>query len=69
MSRILYTMKEIRRLTGFHPATIYRKIKKNEFPEPIKIGTASHWPEEDYAKWRAEYTSKQRADPTDKLCE
>lgn len=37
MSGILCTMKEIRRLTGFHPATIYRKIKKNEFPEPIKI--------------------------------
>ncbi|WP_114063789.1 helix-turn-helix transcriptional regulator [Chromobacterium vaccinii] len=45
-------MKDIRRLTGFHPATIYRKIKLNEFPAPIKIGSASRWPEEVFTEWR-----------------
>jgi prophage regulatory protein len=32
-------------------ATIYRKIKANEFPKPIKQGKFSYWLEDDINRW------------------
>jgi predicted DNA-binding transcriptional regulator AlpA len=31
------------RLIGVHPSTIYRLIKKREWPKPIHVGGSSRW--------------------------
>ena len=31
------------RLIGVHPSTIYRLIKKREWPKPVHVGGSSRW--------------------------
>lgn len=47
-------MTDVRRRTGLHRATIYRKIARGEFPSGLAIGTNSTgWYESDVDAWVA----------------
>ena len=47
-------MPEVIHLTGYSRATIYRKIKRGEFPPGIPLGAnATGWHESDLAAWTA----------------
>lgn len=49
----LAPLKDVTRDTGLSRPTIYRKIRDNEFPKPVKIGTASRWIRREVAAWIA----------------
>ncbi len=44
--------RRVEELTGLSKATIYRLIKKGDFPPPYKVGArASRWPERVVREW------------------
>lgn len=47
----LYRMRDLTQLLKVSKETIYKWIKKQDFPEPIKIGRASAWLSEDVHNW------------------
>ena len=44
ITKMSYRLSELLQLFGVSKPSIYRWIKKNGFPEPIKIGQISLWP-------------------------
>lgn len=58
----LLRMPEVRRRTGLHRATIYRKIARGEFPRGVPLGTNSTgWYESDINAWVASPTGWREA--------
>ena len=51
MDNKLLTVKEVTKLIGFNVDWIYKKIAKNEFPKPIKIGRSSRWLYTEIMQW------------------
>lgn len=48
----LFTLKEVREITGYSANHIYRKMRKGEFPRSIKIGPNSvRWRRKDIEAW------------------
>lgn len=47
----LLTLHEVEHITGFKSSFIYREAQKGNFPKPIKINTASRWPESKVQNW------------------
>lgn len=47
----LITIKEVTCIIGFNPDWVYKRIAKNEFPKPIKIGRASRWSRTTINEW------------------
>ena len=41
----LLRIKDVIQKTGLARATIYYRVKENLFPEPVKLGRISLWPE------------------------
>ena len=46
-----YRLPELMNMFGVSKPSIYRWIKNNEFPKPIKIGTTSLWPTHVVDSW------------------
>ena len=51
----LLTMKEVVSIVGFKTSTIYKFIKTNGFPKPLKIGRASRWKSSDVNNWLKQF--------------
>jgi prophage regulatory protein len=52
MTTKILRLPDVKALTGLSRSTIYLKVSKGEFPEPIKISSrAIGWPEEDIENW------------------
>lgn len=47
----LIPLDEVESITGFKSSYIYSKIQKGEFPQPVKIGTASRWKFSEVQNW------------------
>lgn len=47
----LININEVESITGFKSSYLYSKIQKGEFPQPVKIGTASRWLESQVLTW------------------
>lgn len=47
----LLTLQNVEAMTGFKSSFIYAEVKKGNFPKPIKIYTASRWPESEVQNW------------------
>ena len=48
----LLRLREVLRLTGLSRSTLYRKLKANEFPKPVKLGKrAVAWRESEVIDW------------------
>lgn len=47
----LISLDEVENITGFKSSYIYSKIQKCEFPQPVKIGTASRWKFSEIQNW------------------
>jgi prophage regulatory protein len=45
------TINEVTKIVGFKKSTIYKFIKNNAFPRPIKIGKSSRWLLSDINNW------------------
>lgn len=43
--------KGVRDRVGMHPSAIYAEIKAGRFPEPVKLGRSSRWPESEIDAW------------------
>ena len=43
MGTQLITVGEVASLLRLHPKTVYRLIKREGFPRPLKLGAASRW--------------------------
>ena len=52
----LLTIKEITNIIGFKQSTIYKFIKTNSFPKPIKIGRSSRWKLSDINNWLKQFS-------------
>ena len=51
---------EVEARTGLGCSTIYDGIKAGTFPKPIKLGSASAWPEHEVDSWIAQQVEQQR---------
>jgi prophage regulatory protein len=51
MTDPLLTLERVTELTGFKRSKIYAMIADESFPRPLKIGSASRWPESSIAAW------------------
>ncbi|MFA5684586.1 MAG: AlpA family phage regulatory protein [Lysobacteraceae bacterium] len=49
----LLPLREVRRIVGLSPATIYRQIAAGDFPAPCKQGTRSLWVSTEIDAWIA----------------
>ena len=47
----LLRMKDLTELLKISRGTIYKWIKNNEFPQPIKIGRGIAWFQDDICNW------------------
>ena len=48
----LLRRREVERITGMSRASIYRLMQVDEFPRPVKVGSAAvRWKESDIAAW------------------
>jgi len=52
----LLTINEIVTIVGFKKSTIYKFIRNNTFPKPIKIGRSSRWKLSDINKWLKQFS-------------
>jgi len=47
----LVDIKEVTKLCGLSRASLYRRVKDREFPQPIKIGSLTRWSRYEIADW------------------
>lgn len=47
----LLTLSQVEEKVGFKKTFIYKKIKDNTFPAPVKFGSSSRWSEEAIDNW------------------
>ena len=48
----LLRRRDVEKITGMSRASIYRLMRKGEFPLPVKVGpSAVRWKESDIATW------------------
>ena len=58
-SRLL-RIPEVSARVGLKKTVIYERIKAGTFPKPIKLGSASAWPEHEVENWIADQVEQQR---------
>ncbi|MDK4680289.1 helix-turn-helix transcriptional regulator [Kingella negevensis] len=57
MEERLLNIKEVREKTSLSQATIYRKIRLNKFPKPVKLSeSCSRWKNSEIEQWIASLT-------------
>jgi prophage regulatory protein len=50
--RRILRWKQLKHIVSMHRVTVWRKVQKGEFPEPVKLSVrASGWREEDIIAW------------------
>lgn len=54
----LITIKEVSKIIGFNADWIYKRIARNEFPAPIKIGRSSRWNRDEINKWLTAHANR-----------
>lgn len=47
----LIRLPEVERRVSLCTASIYARIKKQQFPSPVKLGAASAWVEQEIEDW------------------
>jgi len=47
----LLTIKEVVQIIGFKKSTIYKFIRENKFPQPLKFGKSSRWKKSEIELW------------------
>lgn len=47
----LMTIKDIEKMIGFNADWIYKRIARDQFPKPIKIGRSSRWKRSTIIEW------------------
>lgn len=61
MAEKLLPLDAVIALVGFKRSKIYALIDAGKFPRPIKIDSASRWPESSVQAWIAERIAEARA--------
>jgi prophage regulatory protein len=56
----LLRMPQVLDRVGLKKTVIYERIKAGTFPKPIKLGSASAWPESEVDNWIAQQVEQQR---------
>lgn len=56
----LLRMPQVLDRVGLKKTVIYERIKAGSFPKPIKLGSASAWPEHEVEAWIAQQVEEQR---------
>ncbi len=54
MAETLIPLEAVEQLIHVKRTKIYKMIAAGEFPRPVKIGSASRWPESKVEAWIAE---------------
>lgn len=47
----LITLPEVLERVGVKKTKLYAMIKENKFPQPVKLNTASRWPDRKVTEW------------------
>ena len=55
----LLTIKEVVKIVGFKKSTIYKFIKENKFPLPLKFGKSSRWAKSEIDEWMKNLNKKE----------
>jgi prophage regulatory protein len=56
----LLRMPQVLDRVGLKKTIVYERIKAGSFPKPIKLGSASAWPEHEVEAWIAQQVEEQR---------
>ena len=60
MEEKLLTINELINIVGFKKSTIYKFIKENKFPRPLKFGKSSRWAKSEINEWINNLKQKER---------
>lgn len=63
MSDKLLTIESVIDQVGFKRSKIYSLIASGDFPQPVKIGSASRWPESKVSAWVEQQIAASSAAP------
>ena len=65
--RRLLRLNEVRHRVGLRRSAIYLKIKRGEFPAPVRLGArAVAWPSDEIDEWIDSRVSLSRSQPTNR---
>lgn len=56
----LLRMPQVLERVGLKKTVVYDRIKDGTFPKPIKLGSASAWPENEIDAWITQQIEQQR---------
>lgn len=56
----LLRMPQVLERVGLKKTVVYDRIKAGTFPKPVKLGSASAWPESEIDAWITEQIEQQR---------
>lgn len=49
---VVYSIKELNKIFGFHEQTIWKMCRRGQFPKPVKLGPmTTRWRATDIAAW------------------
>jgi len=51
VGKLAYRLPELIKMLGISKPSIYRLIKDNQFPKPVKLGNSSVWPTSTVHLW------------------
>lgn len=53
MATAILRLPEVERRVGLRRSSIYERVSRGAFPQPVKLGTASGWLEDEIEQWLA----------------
>lgn len=56
----LLRMPQVLERVGLKKTVVYERIKAGTFPKPIKLGSASAWPDNEVEAWIAQQVDQQQ---------
>ena len=61
-NKLLMTVSEVSEALSVGASSIWRKVGRDEFPKPIKIGGSTRWHRSEVEQYIADLTATQRED-------
>jgi prophage regulatory protein len=60
----LIRLPDVLERVSLKKTAVYKMMAQDEFPRPVKIGTASAWVEQEITDWIADRVAERQATPT-----
>jgi len=53
-------LPQVKDMVGLGKSAIYKRIKERDFPQPIKMGSASGWIQNDIEEWISQQAARRQ---------